>query len=109
MIVSAVPASTEIHDAPDGNRAPPPAPRSFGSGGFGTGGYGGASPDSIVPVALNGGRVTSGFRDALFSTAARCGISVNELVLRATAEKLHAAGEHFSGVFRPGDFTGSER
>ena len=107
MIDSTAPMTTEIQDAPDGNRSARPALGSFGSGGFGTGGYGGA--DAIVPVALNGGRVTSGFRDALFSTAARCGISVNELVLRATAEKLHAAGEHFSGVFHPGDFTGSVR
>ena len=109
MIDPTTPTPTEIHDAPDGNRAARPAVGSFGSGGFGHGGYGGAAPDSIVPVALNGGRVTSGFRDALFSTAARCGISVNELVLRATAEKLLAAGEHFSGVFHPGDMTGSAR
>lgn len=59
--------------------------------------------DEIVPVALNGGRVTSGFRAALFDAAARRGISVNELVLRATAEKLRDAGGHFSGVFHPGD------
>ena len=59
--------------------------------------------DEIVPVALNGGRVTSGFRAALFDAASRHGISVNELVLRATAEKLRDAGGHFSGVFHPGD------
>jgi hypothetical protein len=59
--------------------------------------------DAIVPVALNGGRVTSGFRAALFAAASRRGISVNELVLLAAGEKLCAAGEHFSGVFRPGD------
>ena len=52
---------------------------------------------------LNGGRVTSGFREALFDAAARQGISVNEFVLVAAAEKLAAAGHGFPGLFHSGD------
>ncbi|CDZ60461.1 Hypothetical protein NGAL_HAMBI2605_10310 [Neorhizobium galegae bv. orientalis] len=59
--------------------------------------------DPIVNVMLNGGRVTSGFRAALFAAASRAGISVNEFVLQAAAEKLRASGSKFSGVFEPGD------
>jgi hypothetical protein len=61
--------------------------------------------DPIVNVMLNGGRVTSGFRKALFAAASRAGVSVNEFVLTATAEKLRASGSHFSGVFEPGDIS----
>ncbi|THK35631.1 hypothetical protein EHS39_23675 [Ensifer sp. MPMI2T] len=59
--------------------------------------------DPIVNVMLNGGRVTSGFRDALFACAGREGLTVNEFVLRAAGEKLLASGSQFSGVFEPGD------
>ncbi|TCN30136.1 hypothetical protein [Sinorhizobium americanum] len=59
--------------------------------------------DSIVNIMLNGGRVTSGFRAALFAAASRAGTSVNEYVLQAAAEKLHASGAEFSGAFEPGD------
>lgn len=59
--------------------------------------------DPIVNVMLNGGRVTSGFRAALFAAASRAGLSVNEFVLTAAAEKLKASGSQFSGVFEPGD------
>jgi len=59
--------------------------------------------DPIVNVMLNGGRVTSGFRAALFAAASRAGVSVNEFVLTAAAEKLRASGSQFSGVFEPGD------
>lgn len=59
--------------------------------------------DPIVNVMLNGGRVTSGFRAALFAAASRAGVSVNEYVLTAAAEKLRASGSQFSGVFEPGD------
>lgn len=59
--------------------------------------------DPIVNVMLNGGRVTSGFRAALFAAASRAGVSVNEFVLTATAEKLRASGGQFSGVFETGD------
>lgn len=59
--------------------------------------------DPIVNVMLNGGRVTSGFRTALFAAASRAGVSVNEFVLTAAAEKLCASGSRFSGVFEPGD------
>lgn len=61
--------------------------------------------DQIVNVMLNGGRVTSGFRAALFAAASRAGVSVNEFVLTAAAEKLCATGSHFSGVFEPGDIS----
>lgn len=61
--------------------------------------------DPIVNVMLNGGRVTSGFRSALFAAASRSGVSVNEFVLKATAEKLSASGSQFSGVFEPGDIS----
>ncbi|WP_421445675.1 hypothetical protein [Agrobacterium tumefaciens] len=59
--------------------------------------------DPIVNVMLNGGRVTSGFRTALFAAAGRAGVSVNEFVLTAAAEKLNASGTRFSGVFAHGD------
>lgn len=59
--------------------------------------------DPIVNVMLNGGRVTSGFRAALFAAASRAGVSVNEFVLTAAAEKLRASGSQFSGVFETGD------
>ncbi|WP_193446145.1 hypothetical protein [Rhizobium indigoferae] len=54
---------------------------------------------SIVPLSLTGGRVTKGFRDALFDGAARAGISVNEFVLLAAGDKLVALGRDFPGVF----------
>lgn len=59
--------------------------------------------DPIVNVMLNGGRVTSGFRAALFAAASRAGVSVNEFVLTAAAEKLRASGNQFAGVFESGD------
>lgn len=62
--------------------------------------------DPIVPIMLNGGRVTSTFRAALFDVTAREGVSVNEFCLLAAAEKLKAAGRSFSGVFCPGDTKG---
>jgi hypothetical protein len=61
------------------------------------------SKEPIVNVMLNGGRVTSGFRAALFACAGRAGLSVNEFVLQAAAEKLLASGSEFSGLFEPGD------
>jgi len=62
-----------------------------------------SNAENLVPLALNGARITSGFRSALFDAAARRGISVNELVLRAAARKLHESGSEFSGIFQPGD------
>ncbi|PWI54810.1 hypothetical protein B5K03_08810 [Rhizobium phaseoli] len=59
--------------------------------------------DPIVNILLNGGRVTSGFRAALFAASSRAGISVNEYVIQAAGEKLLASGSQFSGVFEPGD------
>lgn len=61
--------------------------------------------DDIVAVALNGGRVTFGFRAALFEAAGRVGVSVNEFVLQAAADKLIASGHDFPGVFHAGDLS----
>lgn len=58
----------------------------------------------IVNLMLRDTRVTSGFRTALFDATQREGLSVNEYVLRATAEKLLASGRDFPGVFESGDF-----
>ena len=59
--------------------------------------------DPIVALMLTGGRVTAGFRAALFAASSRSGVSVNEFVLTAAAEKLRASGQHFSGLFETGD------
>jgi hypothetical protein len=55
--------------------------------------------DSLVVVALNGGRVTKAFRDALFAAADRAGVSVNELVLTAAGDRLREQGHEFPSVF----------
>lgn len=44
-----------------------------------------------------------GFRENLFDAANRSGMTPNEFVLQAAAEKLKATGRSFSGVFAPGD------
>jgi hypothetical protein len=62
---------------------------------------------AIVALTLNGGRVTFGFREALFSAAARAGTSVNEFVLRAAGRQLVANGFDVDGVFDPGDLAGA--
>lgn len=62
-----------------------------------------SSPNAIVPVMLNGGRVTAAFRAALFSAAAREGVSINEFVLRSAAERLRQMGADLAGVFEPND------
>lgn len=63
-------------------------------------------PEShAVNLFLNGGRVTSGFRSSLFDQANRAGMSVNEFVLTAAAEKLMQCGASFPGVFRQGDLS----
>jgi hypothetical protein len=56
-----------------------------------------------VNLMLRDNRVTAGFRAALFDATQREGLSVNEFVLRAAAEKLRASGRDFPGVFGPGD------
>jgi hypothetical protein len=61
-----------------------------------------------VNLFLNGGRVTSGFRSSLFDAASRAGVSVNEFVITAAAEKLVSSGATIPGIFRPGDLTGPE-
>ncbi|MBX5034243.1 hypothetical protein [Rhizobium lentis] len=57
------------------------------------------SEKAIVALSLTGGRVTKGFRDALFDGAARAGVSVNEFVLLAAGDKLSTLGRDFPGVF----------
>ncbi|MNL71145.1 hypothetical protein D3C87_1962560 [compost metagenome] len=61
------------------------------------------SREITVNVALRGARVTSSFRDSLFDAANRSGMTPNEFVLQAAAEKLKATGSNFSGLFAPGD------
>lgn len=66
--------------------------------------------DEIVAMHLNGARVTRGFRTELFTHAGRLGLTVNEYLVIAAAEKLQRAGHAFPGVFSPGDFaTSTER
>ncbi|RVG89287.1 hypothetical protein [Sinorhizobium meliloti] len=65
--------------------------------------------EPVVNVMLHGGRVTAGFRAELFAAANRNGMSVNEFVLTAAAEKLKASGRHFSGLFQPGDISDDRR
>ncbi|MBO9168348.1 hypothetical protein [Rhizobium sp. L245/93] len=60
--------------------------------------------EPVVAVMLSGGRVTNGFREALFDAANRVGMTPNQFVLQAAAEKLKVSGRSFSGVFHPGDF-----
>lgn len=62
------------------------------------------SKTKIVNLMLRENRVTAGFRSALFDATQREGLSVNEFVLRAAAEKLRASGRDFPGVFSSGDF-----
>jgi hypothetical protein len=59
---------------------------------------------SSANLLLRGARVTPDFRDALYDAANRAGMSVNEFVISAAAEKLVSRGAAFRGVFRPGDF-----
>ena len=55
------------------------------------------------PVMLRGASVMTSYRDALFDASNRAGMTPNEFVLQAAAEKLKAAGRDISGVFYPGD------
>lgn len=59
--------------------------------------------DPTVQLMLSGGRVKASYREALFDAANRAGMSVNEFVLTAAAEKLKASGRRFSGIFHAGD------
>lgn len=58
-----------------------------------------------VNLTLRGGRVTTGFRAALFAAAGRAGMSINEYVLWSVGERLarSAIGANVDGVFSPGD------
>lgn len=62
-----------------------------------------AKRERRVPVALRGATVMEGFRENLFDAANRSGMTPNEFVLQAAAEKLKATGRNFSGLFVPGD------
>ncbi|MGP4686533.1 hypothetical protein ACSV5K_09230 [Agrobacterium pusense] len=59
--------------------------------------------ETTAPIMLRGGRVTGSFKAELMDAAARAGMSANEFVMRAAAEKLQANGRIFSGLFWPGD------
>ncbi|QTU96212.1 MULTISPECIES: hypothetical protein [Rhizobium] len=67
------------------------------------------SENTIVALSLTGGRVTKGFRDALFDGAARAGISVNEFVLLAAGDKLASLGRDFPGVFTADKSSSAEK
>lgn len=56
-----------------------------------------------APILLRGGNVLEDFRNALITESNRSGQSVNELIIRAAAERLAQRGIHFAGVFEPGD------
>ncbi|MEA3533226.1 hypothetical protein [Rhizobium sp. CC-YZS058] len=58
-----------------------------------------------VPVMLRGANVMESFRESLFDAANRAGITPNEFVIEAAAEKLMRSGRRFSGVFRKGDLS----
>lgn len=68
-----------------------------------------AKRERRVPVALRGATVMEGFRENLFDAANRSGMTPNEFVLQATAEKLRATGRNFSGLFSPGDMSVARR
>lgn len=59
--------------------------------------------ETTAPILLRGGRVTGSFKTELMDAASRAGMSANEFVMRAAAEKLLANGRTISGVFWPGD------
>ena len=54
-------------------------------------------------VMLRGASVMNSFRDNLFDACNRAGITPNEFVLQAAAEKMKASGSDFSGLFAPVD------
>lgn len=56
-----------------------------------------------APILLRGGNVLEDFRDALITESNRSGQSINELLIRAAAERLAQRGIQFAGVFEPGD------
>jgi ABC-type transporter Mla maintaining outer membrane lipid asymmetry ATPase subunit MlaF len=62
--------------------------------------------EPTVNVALRGAKVTATFRENLFDASNRAGMTPNEFVLQAAAEKLKMSGRQFSGLFFPGDLSG---
>lgn len=62
-----------------------------------------AKRERRAPVMLRGATVMESFRDHLFDASNRAGMTANEFVLQAAAEKLKRNGRQFSGVFHPGD------
>jgi len=54
-------------------------------------------------LPLRGGNILEDFAEALISESDRSGQSINELIIRAAAERLAQRGIKFSGVFEPGD------
>lgn len=64
---------------------------------------------ATAQLFLSGARVTPAFREALHDAANRAGITPNEFVITAAAEKLAQRGASFPGVFRPGDMPADRR
>ncbi|MCV3734988.1 hypothetical protein OCK02_02135 [Rhizobium sp. TRM96647] len=58
---------------------------------------------SRAAVFLRSATVTTDFRETLFDACRREGVTPNEFVLQAAAEKLKSKGRQFSGLFRAGD------
>ncbi|MGV8830433.1 MAG: hypothetical protein ACOH2N_00535 [Devosia sp.] len=54
-------------------------------------------------IMLRGARISADLREVIFDQANRAGMSVNEFVLTAAAERLAQRGLRFAGVFEPGD------
>ncbi|MEH3109471.1 MAG: hypothetical protein PGN22_05125 [Agrobacterium cavarae] len=65
--------------------------------------------EPIQPIMLRGGRVTGSFKTELMDAANRAGMTANEFVMRAAAEKLLANGRQISGLFWPGDISKGEQ
>lgn len=61
------------------------------------------SRSATAQLFLKGARVTCGFRASLFDAANRAGITPNEFVITAAAEKLARSGASFPGIFHAGD------
>lgn len=64
------------------------------------------SPHQTAPIMLRGARICADLRDLIFDQANRAGMSVNEFVLTAAAERLAQRGLKFEGVFEHGDLAG---
>lgn len=62
-----------------------------------------AQRETRAEVYLRPATVTSSFRESLFDACQREGVTPNEFLLVAAAEKLKAKGRQFSGIFKAND------